>query len=520
MVALVRSPEPVPRRFAPTSFPGEQPDARTWYRWVAGLVGVTLILHTLIRCALYGNLDIDEAEQLVLVQTWSAGYSAQPPLYTWLLWPVVQLVGANVTALALVKLGVLSALYWLMNRLAHRLLPDRHGALASITPLLLPVIGWEAWRMTHTPLLCSLCLATVLAVLRLPERPGWTSYLALGCCLGLGMLTKYNYALFATALFLACLTIPAYRSRVLSSRILASLTVAALVFLPHGWWVLDHFGGVVSYLRNRTGLAERALGLGTLVGGVGGYLQALSVGLSVALAAAICLLGRSFWRQPRWAVRAESLRLVLVFVGITLALYLGVVVSGGMRTFRVHWFAPILLLVPFGLLSRGAAPPWKCAAYLLFVAVFALATVSVRGSALLLDFEDGRYQSRDHLYAALAADVASRGVIPDAVVTHDVLSAGYARLYFPGRPIYCLGYLTLPPHDLTREMTLLLWDATDCDDLTGRVIPELEIRLGWSTVAVCPVQYVHTSRQTTRTRTTHLGYRLLRDPRDQSVATR
>src|SRR4029078_5317266 len=104
-------------------------------RWVWLFAAGVLLAHTAIRCGLSRNLDVDEAEQLVLVQTWSAGYSAQPPLYTWLLWPVVQVVGANVMALALMKLVVLGLLYWLMARLARQVLPDERGALASITPL-------------------------------------------------------------------------------------------------------------------------------------------------------------------------------------------------------------------------------------------------------------------------------------------------------------------------------------------------------------------------------------------------
>ena len=73
-------------------------------------------------------------------------YSAQPPLYTWLLWPLVQIVGANVVALALLKLILLASLYWLMTRLGRHALGEERGVLASVTPLLVPVIAWEAWR--------------------------------------------------------------------------------------------------------------------------------------------------------------------------------------------------------------------------------------------------------------------------------------------------------------------------------------------------------------------------------------
>src|SRR4029078_3724209 len=100
-------------------------------RWVWLFAAGVLLAHTAIRCGLSRNLDLDEAEQLVLVQTWSAGYSVQPPLYTWLLWPIVQLVGANVLALALLKLILLGTLFVLMARVAGQVFPDARYALAA-----------------------------------------------------------------------------------------------------------------------------------------------------------------------------------------------------------------------------------------------------------------------------------------------------------------------------------------------------------------------------------------------------
>src|SRR4051794_38958520 len=156
MVALFRVFHAEPRASALAGEPRGVEGSFSLRRTAWVFVAFILVAHTVIRCALSGNLDIDEAEQLVLVQTWSAGYSAQPPLYTWLLWPVVQLVGPNVVALALFKFLLLGTLYVLMARLTWRVLGDNGGVLAAVTPLLLPVVGWEAWRMTHTPLLCVL----------------------------------------------------------------------------------------------------------------------------------------------------------------------------------------------------------------------------------------------------------------------------------------------------------------------------------------------------------------------------
>jgi 4-amino-4-deoxy-L-arabinose transferase-like glycosyltransferase len=477
---------------------------RLVWLFVAGV----LLAHTAIRWGLSRNLDLDEAEQLVLVQTWSAGYSVQPPLYTWLLWPLVQLVGANVLALALLKLLLLGTLFVLMARVARQVFPDARYALAAATPLLLPVIGWEAWRMTHTPLLCVMCLATVLAVLRLRNNPGWMACGVLGGCLGLGMLTKYNYAVFALALALACCTIPAYRARLLHPRLFFSLLVAALILAPHAWWGWEHRAEILDYLRTRTGLGSTPGGR-SLGRGLGGFVLSLAVGLSVPAGAVFFASCRSLWQWLRPAGLPETYRLIMTFVAITLGLYLALVIVGGVKDFRVHWFAPLLLLMPFWFFHRGLAAPSQQRFYFALVVLYSLGVLGVRGSAFVRDYEAGKYQSRDHLYAALAEDVTAGGHQPRMVITQDILSAGYARLYFPEAPVYCQCYLTRPGMGHGWNEGIILWDSTGGDAKVDAMLERWRGRLGEG-VHVGPANFIHTSRKSTATRTTHLGYAVVR----------
>src|SRR5262249_13183646 len=156
-------------------------------------------------------------------------------------WSFVRLLGLSVFTIALVRLLTLGVVCMLLYAAARQVLgcgagfqpADSSGrletcptaaarqvlrrqdraVLAALSPLLIPAIAWNSVNyLTHTLLLCALCLATVCCVLRLSQarrlcygRRGWGGYALLGVCVGMGVLSKYNYAVFAAALLLAAL---------------------------------------------------------------------------------------------------------------------------------------------------------------------------------------------------------------------------------------------------------------------------------------------------------------------------
>src|SRR5438128_1825959 len=124
-------------------------------RWFAVLLLLYLAGHAIVRAQLPFSLEYDEAEQLIHVQSLEWGYFAQPPLYTWLLWPVVQVLGVSVLALLVVKFLLLGLLYTLLYAVARKFGLDGWRAFAvAFSPLLLPIFAWESVRMmTHTILL-------------------------------------------------------------------------------------------------------------------------------------------------------------------------------------------------------------------------------------------------------------------------------------------------------------------------------------------------------------------------------
>ena len=68
-----------------------------------GVIAAYFGLQVVLRLTLGSSLELDEAEQMVLGQRLQAGYTGQPPLYTWLQIGFFAIFGQGVLALALLK---------------------------------------------------------------------------------------------------------------------------------------------------------------------------------------------------------------------------------------------------------------------------------------------------------------------------------------------------------------------------------------------------------------------------------
>ncbi len=191
-------------------------------------------LQIIVRMALPDGLRIDEAQQVFFSQWFVAGYNAQPPLYNWLQQLTFAIVGDYLIGLAVLKSVVLFAILASYYALARMLLKaPSYAVLATLGLFIIPQMFWQAQRdLTHTTatmLLLNLLLIAALQVLRTPSL--W-AYVLLGASVGLGMLTKYNFALFLPALAVAVWLHPEGRRRILDWRLLPAILVAALIILP------------------------------------------------------------------------------------------------------------------------------------------------------------------------------------------------------------------------------------------------------------------------------------------------
>ncbi|RCX24954.1 glycosyltransferase family 39 protein [Thioalbus denitrificans] len=380
------------------------------------LLGGYFLLHLVLRLFLSDSFELDEAEQLLMTQQLAWGYASQPPLYTWLQWGFFALFGKGVLALSLLKqllLFTAFAFCFLSARLAFggRLLP---AVLVTLSLLLLPEIAWESQKdRSHSVLMLALCNLSSYLVLRFRARRQTLDYLLLGLVLGLGLLSKYNFALFALALFLAALLAPAWRAAARDPRILLAIAIAVALFLPHGLWVQEHVqaatGDTLQALKvSGPGLEAFLRGLGSLTYETWLFLTPFW------LVALLAFPGMFRWRTSTavdpFAVEVRAL-LGRFFVVVFVLLVVMMLVFG-FSQFKARWLEPFLFLVPLFLFLRGdweACGERRRRVYLGVTLVFAVLVPALLAASVLGGSFRGKFTRLGHPLTAIAEQLRAAG---------------------------------------------------------------------------------------------------------------
>ena len=204
--------------------------------------------HVLIRSFVSSSLDFDESEQVFLSQHLLMGYNSQPPLYTWLQRGLFETFGYSVFSLALLKNLFICLTYVLVFESVRKATDNlRLASVATLGMFSIPQIAWESHRdLSHTVaamFATALLVYAVVSLLKESRSVGaWRWYTLIGIAVGLGALFKYNYAIVTFALVVAAVSVPSYRRLLFDRRILISIGIAAVMVLPHVWWMLNHPG--------------------------------------------------------------------------------------------------------------------------------------------------------------------------------------------------------------------------------------------------------------------------------------
>jgi hypothetical protein len=445
----------------------------SWHRLLPVLVPIACgCFLVLCRPVLSSSLEWDEAEQALFSQRLAWGYSHQPPLYTWLTWATTQALGVNLLALTLVKATVFAGLLYVLGQCLRRLGTSPALAVAgSLAILISPIFAWSIFAYTHTLLVCLAFAATLLQALRLLERPTTFNYLLLGALVGLGMLAKYNYVLYAGALFIAALFTPAARSVLTNRRLTLTVLAAGVVFLPHGLWLLAWRDVVMIGLQQSVGLDPWATSAAPPRAGWE-MISSLGLGIGPFVLGYWLLVPRGNRRwllpKPRDEQReTRGLAPELTIIERT-ALVAAMVLTGaaliGIASVRMHWLAPGLLLAPLVLFGRlvqhGAQPPWKRWAG----AACAMIVVVVAVRLFTLDRPGGQ-RDRDIYFAAACETLRERGLEHSHVAALDMLTAGNLRYGLPSLRVECMqspaARLEPPPRP---EPRLVVWNASEIED--------------------------------------------------------
>ena len=325
------------------------------------------LAHAVIRSALPVAPGYDDAAEFVRAQVLAGGYTAQPPLYTWVVWLVFQLTGPSLTALVVLKnvllFGTL-ALVWRIGRLVG--LGERAAATGMFGVFLIVQVAWKSqFTLTHTVVAVFAAALMLERLLVLVERRRLVDYAAAGAVLGLGTMAKYNFPVLPIAFIVALMLTADGRRAFLTWRSAVLVAVAALVLAPHAFWVVGH----MDIATSNTGKLQLGFGLKARLKGGVSYLTTLIsfAGPLVLVQAAIAWLGRGDGAREVVVegAMAERRRSLAVAIGVIVVGAGAMVLASGTTEVREHWLQPAFFILPVlsaALLARrvpAAALAWS-----------------------------------------------------------------------------------------------------------------------------------------------------------------
>ncbi|TNC67578.1 ArnT family glycosyltransferase [Rubellimicrobium roseum] len=439
-----------------------QGTASRWTRyelvWALVVLGY-FVVQMLLRMRFGRALELDEAEALVHARELRWGYGAQPPLYFWLQWGMFRLLGETVLALAALKALLLTGVLIGVHVLLRREWPPVTAGVGALSLSLLPQVMWESQRaLTHSVLALLMAVVMAACALRALERGGMGSYRLLGLAVGLGVLSKFNVAVWALGLLGAAVMLPEWRARLRIGGVAAAIGVAATVVAPVAVWMRanpDLSTQSVEKFGIETGaIAARAQGLlDLLVAGLGFLALVILVVLS-----ALLLRARPARRLP------PATQFLAVAAGLSILAVVALVLATGMTEMKDRWLlpfawplAPVAVLVfwpGLGRRGRGALGGFVAGLWLLVAAALPFANLS-------------GYRGMD--WEPLATRLNALGPPEQPILVADQFAAGNLILAAPElSPVFLMSPEALP----SGRSILVAEEGSDwwaAPDVAGRV---------------------------------------------------
>ncbi|XYJ09781.1 glycosyltransferase family 39 protein [Telluria sp. B2] len=422
------------------------------------------LLQVVLRVTSPAVLDLDESESILTSQHLQLGYGSQPPLYAWLQWFMFSLFGVNLLALSIQKNLLLFCTYLAVFHTARSFLGMGSAIMAPASLVLFPQLGWESQRdLTHSVLVTCVAALTLWCYVSLLRHRSKTRYALFGLLIGLGLQSKYNFAVFALGLFAASLLVPEHRRTVWKRDVWITLAVSMLSLAPHGLWLLDHLdvatGSTLEKMHDLDGnhAGNLARGLGSLVSA--SFLFATPLWI---------VYGWIWWRHRDGAgarLDRPEARFFLWFFLAAFACVTALVLSGELIKVKSRWMQPILFLLPlaFFAIFPSLARPTVQRSILWLAGVFAiliLAGLSARAHV-------GKNTRAP--FGELSAQLMLRFPQTTTVVASELTDAGNLYLHHPAWTVMLLPTIVRSRPAIRGEV-LLIDSGGHANDRFGRFL--------------------------------------------------
>lgn len=205
------------------------------------------------------TLYIDEAYYWVWAQSLDWGYYSKPPVIAVLISAVTSVCGDSETCIR--SIGILFYPLTALGIYAtgRELAGGRVGLWAALLFFTMPAISLSSFvASTDVPLLLCWSWALYLFIKALRDN-SWGWWIALGLVGGIGMLSKYNFAIFFISGLLLMVVAKQYRHNILSIRPWVTVLIAFLLFLPNLVWNFNNDFPTITHTTEISGVLDKSL---------------------------------------------------------------------------------------------------------------------------------------------------------------------------------------------------------------------------------------------------------------------
>ncbi len=446
--------------------------------WFFSLKGVLLVIvsycsaHFITRLFASLNLGEDDPHENILIQVLKFAYEPlQPPLYSWVLWGVQQIVGPNIVSFLIIKYVLLITIACLLFVIARRVLGDPLWAFMCVETI--GLIYQTTWRLhegfTHAMGTIAAVLAGFWAFLKLLESPNGRSFAFFGLVAGFGMLTQSKFIFFLMAIFVAGLFQSSIRALFYEHRwkLVSALVLAAVISGPFYIWAFVWNDALSELMRPLANQENFTHGQKVVIGLKDAVIKPAACLLPLIIILVVVFPGMApatlrLSRRPS----GPGPDLVLL-VGHYVLLILGGLVVGalifGLNKYPAHRLIPLLLVAVVWLvhLARlGCQSRKQIRLFAAVVGVFLIVTFVGRMLNMFALDPFCKICRWGIPYDTLAQTIQARGFENGTIMTAEHELAGNLRRFFPNdrivstyRPIFA------PPAtpDIAKGQTVLVW---------------------------------------------------------------
>ncbi len=400
------------------------------------LLAAYFLVNLLVRITLPNSLELDESQQVFFAQYLAAGYGTQPPFYNWTYYLVAKLFGSSVATLAILKDLMLFASYVLYYKAARLWVKEPLWAVIAVLGLLtIPQISFEAQRdLTHTVAVVFATSLFLYGMARTLTRGDLAAYAITGLALGIGLISKYNFALFGLAAIISLLVSPDGRKALFDRRLALTIIVAGIVVTPHAAWLSSHLYLATDHTLEKMTAGASTSKIGQIASGLLSLVLAV-IGFSIVTILAYLLgFGRSMFNAARHPEGRSRILATLMLAAI--AILILVVMVTDTTNIKDRWLTPFLMVLPLFLAlcleGAGVDPIRPFRRLLILCLAIMIAVPLALNLRITLAATFGHYEKLNVPYGPLARALEQSAMpAPAAILAAETHLAGNLRLQMP-----------------------------------------------------------------------------------------